>query len=43
MINYMGDDELIFADIIRQQPDMVNVNFGDRFARVMQEMSEEIK
>ncbi len=38
MVNYMGNDEAIFADIIRQQPEMVNVNFGDRFARVLRRM-----
>lgn len=38
MVNYMGSDEAIFADIIRQQPEMVNVNFGDRFARVLRAM-----
>jgi glycerophosphoryl diester phosphodiesterase len=38
MVNYGGDDESTFAEIIRQQPDMVNVNFGDRFARVAEEM-----
>ncbi len=40
MVNYMGDDETIFANIIRQQPDMANVNHGDRFARVMREMEK---
>jgi glycerophosphoryl diester phosphodiesterase len=35
MVNYMGDDEAIFAGIIGQQPEMVNVNFGDRLARVL--------
>lgn len=35
MINYMGADETIFADLVRQQPDLVNVNYGDRFKRVM--------
>jgi glycerophosphoryl diester phosphodiesterase len=37
MVNYMGSDEAVFADIIRQQPDMVNVDYGDRFARVLGE------
>jgi glycerophosphoryl diester phosphodiesterase len=36
MINYMGSHEAIFADIIRQQPDLVNVNYGDRFAQALQ-------
>lgn len=35
MVNYMGSDEAVFADIIRRQPDLVNVNYGDRFARAM--------
>lgn len=35
MVYYQGSDEAIFDEIIRLQPDLVNVNFGDRFARAM--------
>lgn len=35
MINYMGSDPSIFADIIAQQPNMVNVDYGDRFAQAL--------
>jgi glycerophosphoryl diester phosphodiesterase len=35
MVNYLGSDEAVFADIIRQQPDMVNVDYADRFARLL--------
>jgi glycerophosphoryl diester phosphodiesterase len=40
MVNYLGSDEAVFADIIRQQPDLVNVDYGDRFARVLRKEAD---
>jgi glycerophosphoryl diester phosphodiesterase len=34
MVNYGGDDEAVFADIIHQGADLVNVDYADRFALV---------
>jgi len=39
MVYYKGSDEAVFAEIVRQPPDLVNVNFGDRFKRVMESES----
>lgn len=35
MAYYKGSDEAVFAEIVHQQPDLVNVNFGDRFKQVI--------
>ena len=42
MVNYMGHDPAIFADIIAQQPAMVNVDYGDRFARALGRQIDQI-
>ncbi len=39
MVNYLGNDESIYRDIIRQQPAMINLDFADRFIRVLEELN----